>query len=84
MKKNCTLYCGLMLAVFFSFISLNTTAQTPLVYLENNKLVYTPYANQGQTESVNRVPDFSHAGYRGGGVKLPDLAVAETLNCCTR
>jgi hypothetical protein len=80
MKKNCTLYCGLMLAVFFLFISLCTSAQTPLVYLENNKLAYTPYANQGQTEAVNRVPDFSHTGYRGGGVKLPDLPVAEILN----
>jgi hypothetical protein len=28
----------------------------------------------------NRIPDFSHAGYRGGGVPLPNLPVKLTLN----
>jgi hypothetical protein len=27
----------------------------------------------------NRIPDFSHAGYRGGGRPIPDVAVRETL-----
>jgi hypothetical protein len=27
----------------------------------------------------NRIPDFSHAGYRGGGVPLPDVPVVRTL-----
>mgnify|MGYP001274331900 CR=1 FL=1 len=30
-------------------------------------------------EEGNRIPDFSHAGYRGGGVPLPDAPVVETL-----
>lgn len=31
-------------------------------------------------ENGNRIPDFSHAGYKGGGVPLPDLPVRITLN----
>ncbi|MCH8494698.1 MAG: hypothetical protein LAT57_03580, partial [Balneolales bacterium] len=31
-------------------------------------------------ESFNRIPDFSHAGYRGGGVPLPELPVRVTLS----
>lgn len=54
-------------------------AQAPLISLENEKLRYTKYANRGQTNAVNQVPDFSHAGYRGGGVRIPDLVVSEVL-----
>lgn len=43
------------------------------------KLAYTPYPNTGQTNAVNTVPDFSFAGYRGGGVPLPNVPVAETV-----
>jgi len=28
----------------------------------------------------NRIPDYSHAGYRGGGVPLPDIPVEMTIN----
>ncbi|MCC5927348.1 MAG: T9SS type A sorting domain-containing protein [Bacteroidetes bacterium] len=31
-------------------------------------------------EDGNRIPDFSHAGYRGGGVPLPELPVRITLS----
>lgn len=30
-------------------------------------------------EEGNRIPDFSHAGYRGGGVPLPDAPIIATL-----
>ncbi|MCX6136414.1 MAG: DNRLRE domain-containing protein [Ignavibacteriales bacterium] len=43
------------------------------------KLEYTLYANTGQTNSVNRVPDFSFAGYRGGGVSLPSVPTVEIV-----
>ncbi len=32
-----------------------------------------------QTERGDRIPDFSHAGYGGGGVAIPDVRVAITL-----
>lgn len=54
-------------------------AQAPLVSLENGTLVYNYYANRGQQNAVNRIPDFSNSGYKGGGVPLPELAVRETL-----
>ncbi len=41
----------------------------------DGKLKYTPYANVGETNAVNTVPDFSFAGYQGGGVPLPDVPV---------
>lgn len=33
-----------------------------------------------KTERGDRIMDFSHAGYMGGGVALPDVAVKRTLN----
>lgn len=55
-------------------------AQAQLISLENGQLVYKKYANQGQTDSVNQIPDFSNAGYRGGGVRIPQLAVADSIS----
>jgi hypothetical protein len=43
-------------------------------------LVYGRYANQGQSNKVNVLPDFSHAGYEGGGVALPTASVKKTLS----
>lgn len=37
------------------------------------RLKYGKYANQGQSSRVNQLPDFSYAGYRCGGVALPQL-----------
>jgi hypothetical protein len=46
---------------------------------QGGKLEYKPYANWGQTTSINTIPDFSYAGHRGGGVVLPTLPVVETV-----
>lgn len=54
-------------------------AGAQLVSVQNGQLVYAKYANQGQANTVNQVPDFSNAGYRGGGVTLPVLAVADSI-----
>ncbi len=40
---------------------------------DDGRLVYTPDGNG------NRVPDFSHAGYMGGGVQLPKVPVKATV-----
>lgn len=45
--------------------------QGTLVHVGTNRLVYTGYANEGQTQAVNTVPDFSSAGYQSGGVAIP-------------
>ncbi|MEE2903244.1 MAG: hypothetical protein VYC39_13000 [Myxococcota bacterium] len=56
----------------------------PLATLNNaGNLEYRRYANQGQTSEANILPDFSYAGYQGGGVAIPDVAVQETLSPVT-
>ncbi|MFC1552193.1 hypothetical protein ACFL6P_06450 [Candidatus Latescibacterota bacterium] len=69
------------ITVFFTTCMILTlcTAQaqennSTLVYPgENGSLVYVP------DEDGNVIPDFSYAGYMGGGVKLPELPVKMTL-----
>lgn len=51
-----------------------------LVCNETNGLEYTGYANEGQTNAVNTVPDFSRAGYKGGGVAIPFIPAAVTVS----
>lgn len=63
----------------------NTDPNAPLASIDffTGELFYGAYANQDQTNSVNLLPDFSHAGYMGGGVALPTYAsipVAQTLS----
>ncbi len=41
---------------------------------EDGKLVYEPVGERG-----DRIPDFSHSGYRGGGKALPEVAAAATV-----
>ncbi|WOO41028.1 LamG-like jellyroll fold domain-containing protein [Rubellicoccus peritrichatus] len=56
----------------------NTSA---LVYPgSDGRLVYGRYANEDQTLESNRMIDFSHAGYMGGGVAIPMVPVVRTLN----
>ena len=60
----------------------NPPEESPaLVYVNSaNKLVYTKFANQGESNKDNVVPDFSNAGYMGGGVSLPVLPVKKTIS----
>ena len=46
----------------------------------DGKLVYTPFANHEQTNKDNILPDWSHAGYMGGGVAIPDVPVVKTIS----
>jgi len=51
-----------------------------LVYMDQGSLTYVPFSMEGQTNEVNTIPDFSHAGYMGGGVALPiDVPVRITV-----
>ncbi|MEL6178792.1 MAG: hypothetical protein AAFS10_07555, partial [Myxococcota bacterium] len=55
---------------------------SPLAQLDTQcgKLSYGLYANEGQSDAVHILPDFSHAGYMGGGVPLPDVPTVVTLD----
>ena len=49
--------------------------QSDIVYAgPDSRLVYVA------DEEGNRIPDFSHAGYRGGGVELPSIPVVHTIS----
>lgn len=53
----------------------------PLAALDDcGRLTYGLYAQQGQGDAVHRLPDFSYAGYRGGGVALPVVPTVVTLD----
>ena len=43
------------------------------------KLEYGRYANEGQSRTDNILPDFSFAGYRGGGIAIPDVREIERV-----
>ncbi|TVQ03113.1 MAG: T9SS C-terminal target domain-containing protein [Balneolaceae bacterium] len=45
-----------------------------ILYYENDKLTYI------SDRDGNRIPDFSHAGYHGGGVPLPNAPVRITIS----
>ncbi|MBE9599071.1 hypothetical protein [Pedobacter sp. MC2016-24] len=53
---------------------------TSLVYLSaSGKLAYNKFANEGETNKDNIIPDFSTAGYKGAGVALPEIPVKKTI-----
>lgn len=59
----------------------SSSNSTSLAYLgTSGRLNYNKFANQGETNKDNILPDFSHAGYMGGGVALPDVPVVKTIN----
>ncbi|VGO18816.1 LamG domain-containing protein [Pontiella sulfatireligans] len=51
-----------------------------LVYEGENGLEYKGYANEGQENAINTVPDFSRAGYQGGGVAIPFVPAVVTIS----
>lgn len=55
-------------AVFAAILAPFAPAAAPTVTMGSNGLVYTT------DDMGNRIPDFSYAGYHGGGVALPTLA----------
>jgi hypothetical protein len=59
-------------------------AESSLVYPgTDGRLVYATWSVRGQTNSVNKIPDFSYAGYKGGGVAIPLVPVRATVNPVT-
>jgi hypothetical protein len=48
--------------------------QSTIVFYENDRLKYLS-DNEG-----NKIPDFSYAGYKGGGVAIPDVPVVKTIS----
>ncbi len=78
MNRSITLLNHIITALITISYS-NISGQTPLVSLNNNALKYTAYSNEGETNAINHIPDFSFAGYKGGGVALPNVPVVKTI-----
>ncbi len=73
---------AIIFILLFFLITLNGFSQ-PLVSVgTDGKLVYKLHANTNETNEVNIIPDFSYAGYMGGGVKIPvgEVPVKITLS----
>ncbi len=68
------------LTLFFIIFLTNLTGQSSLVWLQNGTLQYQSFAMTGQANAVNTIPDFSFAGYKGGGVTIPEVPVVQTLS----
>ncbi len=87
MKRRIHLiFIGLILTVtslFFVNMSSSYSRQSVVAMTSQGKLAYRKYANINDSLVVNRLPDFSYAGYRGGGVSLPVLPVKITLEPST-
>lgn len=45
-----------------------------------DQIRYGPYTNQADAEALQIIPDFSHAGYMGGGIPLPDPAAIPVVH----
>lgn len=68
------LIAAIAVLVSFHAVAENTPHYTSRVYPgADGRLVYVP------DEAGNTIPDFSHAGYEGGGVALPYVPVRETV-----
>lgn len=62
------------------FLSIAFAQTSALVNMgANGKLEYSKYANTGEDTVIHQIPDFSFAGYKKGGVKLPDVPVVLTI-----
>jgi hypothetical protein len=67
--------CVLFLCLFFGVQILGYAQQSSTVFQRNgDRLTYF------SDHEGNRIPDFSHAGYRGGGVELPYYPVKISIS----
>jgi len=71
----------LICITYLSFVQLSYCQNSSeIIYLDGDSLTYVPFSMEGQTNEVNIIPDFSHAGYMGGGVPLPtEIAIQVTV-----
>ena len=71
---------GLLFMMIFPCVNMSGQISGLVYPGQQDKLIYEKYANHGEDTLVNIVPDFSFAGYMGGGVALPEnIPVQVTL-----
>lgn len=81
MHKALTIAATGFLSLILPSVYLEGQAFSSLVYPGvGGQLEYSGYANEGQVSTGNRMIDFSHAGYMGGGVAIPWIPAAVALD----
>lgn len=74
-NPSCSRAIALLLALHLTAAAADTRPVSPLAKPgPDGRLTYAAYNPEG-----DRLPDFSHCGYRGGGVALPHAPVRVTL-----
>lgn len=72
-----------LIFLLFGLVGMYSTygqQSSQLIYLDQGKLTYVPFSMKGQSNEVNTIPDFSYAGYMGGGISLPtDISIEATV-----
>lgn len=80
----CVFFCYPLIAVAQMNPSpASSSTEVPAEGGWNSSILYADHTGRiiyHSDEEANRIPDFSHAGYRGGGVALPHLPVKITLD----
>ena len=67
--------CIILILIFSWIVSSYAHTQSKLVsFDQKGKLIYHPYTIQKDI-----LPDFSHCGYMGGGIAIPDVKVVMTI-----
>ena len=80
-RVRCRFFNGPLSVLLISAVTVcaQTNASSLVHAGPDGELVYTAFANQGQSNAVNTIPDFSRAGYRGGGVPIPFVPAVVTV-----
>ncbi len=66
----------LLILCFFSVLSYSQQWQSAIVHFDDNDLLVYESDSEG-----NKIPDFSYAGFKGGGIELPaSVPVVKTLS----
>ncbi|MCB8993988.1 MAG: T9SS type A sorting domain-containing protein [Bacteroidales bacterium] len=74
MKNKVPIFILFLLSVFISIRAQNPWQSSLLTIGQDGRLIYH------KDENGFILPDFSHAGYKGGGVDIPDVAVVKEIS----
>jgi len=77
--KSMVIIGAILTAMIVSLQSYSQPSSSLVFEGPDGKLQYTPFANRGQTNEVNIIPDFSWAGYKFSQEPIPDVPVVAVL-----
>ncbi len=78
-----SIFCFSILILGSSFLSLAQHVKSASSVFDTNRngsLISKTFSTDGEFESLNTLPDYSYAGYMGGGVAIPNVPVKKTIS----